>query len=157
MTIKIELLNNNPAALPTLVGIWHEVLGSIWAPDLPIIQVEQRFMTHLNRDSLPLTYVVYKEDIPVAMGSLRENDGIRPDLKPWLGSLVVSPNYQKKGIAKLLIDKIKQQAIFLGFTELFLFTFDSTLPNYYQRQGFNFFAMDHFRGHSVTVMRTDLK
>jgi len=38
------------------------------------------------------------------MCSLRENDGIRPDITPWLGSLVVDPKYQRQGIGNMLID-----------------------------------------------------
>lgn len=49
------------------------------------------------------------------MCSLRVNDGIRPDLTPWLGSLVVDPKYQKQGIGKMLVDEMKEKAKKLGF------------------------------------------
>ena len=42
------------------------------------------------------------------MCSLRGNDGIRPDLTPWLGSLVVHPDYQKQGVGRRLIDALSQ-------------------------------------------------
>ena len=90
------------------------MLGSIWVPDVTISRVEQNLMNHLNEGSLPLTYVALYEQKPLGMCSLRSNDGIRPDLMPWLGSLVVDPEYQKQGIAKMLIDAIRQ-AIKLGF------------------------------------------
>lgn len=100
--IKIDLLKNHPSSIPALAKIWHEVLGAIWVPDIPIKQVEDNFNRHLNDQELPLTFAAFAGSIPVGMCSLRVNDGIRPDLTPWLGSLVVSPNYQKQGIAKRL-------------------------------------------------------
>ena len=77
-----------------LAQIWHQVLRSIWVPDIPI--------EHLNDDSIPLTFVAFFNDKPVGMCSLRENDGIRPDLMPWLGSIVVAPDYQKQGIGEMI-------------------------------------------------------
>nr|WP_242602186.1 GNAT family N-acetyltransferase [Legionella nagasakiensis] len=86
------------------------------------------------------------------MCSLRDNDGIRPNLALWLGSLVVHPDYQQKGIAPKLINAMKQKAKQLGFSQLYLFTFDPTLPNYYSKLGWNRIGMDKFKGHDVNVM-----
>ncbi len=90
------------------------------------------------------------------MCSLRENDGIRPDLMPWLGSLVVDPNYQKQGIGKQLIDATKEKAKQLGFKQLFLFALDPLIPNYYQTLGWQTIGMDQFKGNPVTVMEIGL-
>lgn len=156
MLIKIDLLKNHPNALPHLAKIWHEVLGRLWVPDVPIERVEQNFLKHLNDQILPLTFVALHNDTPVGMCSLRENDGIRPDLRPWLGSLVVAPNYQKQGIAKKLMDATKQKAIELGFKTLYLCAFDPTIPNYYASQGWQKIGVDEFKGHTVTVMEINL-
>ena len=156
MLIKIDLLKNNPNAIPYLAQIWHEVLGQIWVPDIPIERVEQNFLKHLNDETLPLTFVALHDNMPVGMCSLRENDGIRPDLRPWLGSLVVAPNYQKQGIAKKLMDATKQKAIELGFKTLYLFAFDRTIPNYYASHGWQKIGIDEFKGHTVTIMEINL-
>lgn len=113
--IKIELLKNHPNTIPALAHIWHEVLGKIWVPDVPVERVITRFAEHLNEQALPITFVALDGDLPVGMCSLRENDGIRPDLIPWLGSLVVDPKYQKQGIGKMLIDVTVLKAKELGF------------------------------------------
>ena len=94
--IKIDLLKNHPNARPALAYIWHEVLGKIWVPDVPVERVIARFADHLNDQALPITFVALDGDLPVGMCSLRENDGIRPDLTPWLGSLAIDPKYQKQ-------------------------------------------------------------
>lgn len=150
--IKIDLLKNYSNAIPELAAIWHQVLGSIWVPDIPVERVIARFQEHLNENKLPLTFVAFCDGKPVGMCSLRDNDGIRPDLAPWLGSLVVHPDYQQEGIALKLINAIKQKAKQLGFSQLYLFAFDPTLPNYYARFGWNKMGMDKFKDHDLTVM-----
>lgn len=154
--IKIDLLKNHPDAIPELAHIWHDVLGKIWIPDVPVERVITRFADHLNDQDLPITFVALDGEIPVGMCSLRENDGIRPDLTPWLGSLVVDPKHQKQGIGKMLIDVTVQKAKELGFKKLYLFAFDPTIPEYYKRLGWSQICMDEFKSHSVTVMEVDL-
>ena len=156
MPIKIAYLKDHPEKIPALAKIWHNVLGKIWVPDIPIERVVQRFQDHLNDVLLPITFVAFDGDKVVGGVSLRKNDGIRPDLSPWLGSLVVDTAYQKCGIGKMLIDTTKQKAAELDFKKLYLFTFDPTLPTYYEQQGFNKIGMDEFKGHALTVMETPL-
>ena len=91
--ITIDLLKNHPKSIPKLAIIWHDVLGKTWVPDIPVSRVIERFNDHLNDKTLPLTFVAIENNMPVGMCSLRENDGIRPDLMPWLGSLVVDSAY----------------------------------------------------------------
>jgi N-acetylglutamate synthase-like GNAT family acetyltransferase len=90
------------------------------------------------------------------MCSLRVNDGIREDLSPWLGSLVVHPEYQRQGIAVKLIDAIKQTAKSLNYKELFLLTFDPTLPEYYAKLGWIDIGIDNFQNKKVTLMKVML-
>lgn len=150
--ITIEPLSKHQNTIPDLAKIWHEGLGKNWLPDVAIERVQQKFQEHLNEDKLPLTFVAFHDEKPVGMCSLRVNDGIRPDLMPWLGSLVVDPGYQKQGIAKELINAIKAKAIQLGFKKLYLFAFDPTLPQYYEQLGWEIIGMDKFQHHPVTVM-----
>ena len=150
--ITIDLLKNHPQAILALASIWYEVLGKIWAPDIPFERVIAKFEEHLNDQDLPLTFLALDNDIPVGMCSLRENDGIRPDLTPWLGSLVVDPKYQKQGIGKMLIDATVGKAKKLGFENIYLFAIDSNIPQYYERLGWIKIGMDEFNSHPVTVM-----
>ena len=154
--IKIELLKNHPNTIPALAHIWHEVLGKIWVPDVPVERVITRFKESRNDQALPITFIALDGDLPVGMCSLRENDGIRPDLTPWLGSLVVDPKYQKQGIGKMLVDVAVRQAKECGFKKLYLFAFDRTIPEYYKRLGWSQICMDEFKSHPVTVMAVDL-
>lgn len=154
--IKIDLLKNHPNTIPALAHIWHEVLGKIWVPDISVERVIARFTDQLSDQALPITFIALDGDLPVGMCSLRENDGIRQDLIPWLGSLVVDPKYQKQGIGRMLIDVTVLKAKELGFEKLYLFAFDPTIPEYYERLGWRKISMDEFKSHPVTVMEVEL-
>ena len=153
---KIDLLKNHPHAVTQLAQVWHEVLGKIWVPDVSVERVITRFSDHLNDQALPITFIALDGDLPVGMCSLRNNDGIRPDLTPWLGSLVVDPKYQKQGIGKMLMDAAVLKAKELGYQKLYLFAFDPALPQYYERLAWKKIGMDEFRSHPVKVMEMEL-
>lgn len=150
--VTIDYLKHHSDCIPELAKIWHEVLGKIWVPDVSISRVEENLRNHLNTEQLPFTFVAFNEDKLVGMCSLRANDGIRPELTPWLGSLVISPTHQKQGIARQLINRTKEEAQRLEFKNLYLFAFDPTIPEYYCRLGWCPIGMDEFKGHPVTVM-----
>ena len=69
---------------------------------------------------------------------------------------MIDKAYQKCGIGKMLVERLKQKAIELGFKKLYLFAFDLTLPAYYEQLGFKITDMDKFKEHVVTVMESTL-
>ncbi len=155
--IKIDLLKNHPHAIPALANIWHEVLGKIWMPNLTIQYIQKQLVgSWTNEDKLPLAYVALIEDKIVGAASLQVECDLGSDLTPWLGSLVIDPIYQKQGIGKMLVDTTKNKAIELGFRKLYLFAFDPTIPEYYERLGWQKIGMDEFKSHPVTVMAVGL-
>lgn len=154
--INIDILKNHTDCIPCLAEIWCEVLGKIWLTNSTIAQVKLWLNEWLN-DDIPLALVAFCDGVPVGMCSLQINDGIRPDLKPWLGDLVIDPNYQKKGIGKSLIITAKKKAKSLGFENLYLFTFDPKIADYYTQLGWEEIGLDKHNGHLVTVMQISLK
>lgn len=154
--ITITLLKNHPEHIPALAHIWQEVLGKIWIPDRTIESAIECYTEHLNEKKMPITFIALDGNKPVGMCSLRDNDGIRPDLTPWLGSLVIDQAYQKQGIAPLLIEATKQKAKDLGFDILYLFALDATIPQYYKRLGWQTLALDKYEEHPVVVMAIEL-
>lgn len=151
--ITIDFLKDHLHTLPDLAQMWYDGLGKIWIPDVAIDEAERRFSQHAHKEQMPLTLVALHEGEAVGMCSLRENDGIRPDLKPWLGSLAVTETYRQQGIGRKLIDAVKQEAKRFGFSELYLFAFDHTIPQYYQSLGWEIIDTDTYNGHPVTVMK----
>jgi N-acetylglutamate synthase-like GNAT family acetyltransferase len=149
--LKIDLLKNHPEVIPQLSSIWHEVLGKIWMPEIGIEEIESLYYEELNLD-LPLTYIALDGNVCVGSCTLQLNDDVRPDLGPWIESLVVDPAYQKQGIGKMLLDVTVAKANELGFEKVYLFAFDPTIPAYYQRFGWETIGINEYKSHRVTVM-----
>ncbi len=156
MELKIDYLKEHSEAIPRLAKIWYEVLGSIWIADASIEQIEQGFYDELKGNSLPLTLVALKGEQVIGAVSLHENDEIKPNLTPWLESLVVDNAYQNQGVGKLLVEKIKQKASDLHFKKLYLFVFEPNLVTYYEKLGFKCSGIDTFKGHTVSIMESTL-
>jgi GNAT superfamily N-acetyltransferase len=154
--ITIDYLKNHPQHIPALAKMWADTIGQRWVPHITIEDAITRFQTHLNSDELPLTIIALHAETPMGMCSLRTSDGVRDDLTPWLGSLVVDPMHQNKGIGKLLINAIKKEAKTRGYPHIYLFTFDPALPDYYRLSGWMTFATDEVHTHPVIIMETQL-
>lgn len=103
-----------------------------------------------------MAFVALHDDKPIGMVCLRENDGIRPLDTPWLGSLVVHPNYRGYKLGECLITAVKQEAKTLGHQILYLLAFDRTIPKWYKRLGWTHIGDDELFGHCVTVMNINL-
>lgn len=155
MAIIIDTLKNYPDAIPVLAKLWQEMLGKVWEPAVPYEEIKSWFDEWLN-DRIPLAFVALDGRLPVGMCSLQLNDGMPSDLMPWLGDLCVAPAYQKRGIAKLLIEASKMKAKESGFKQLYLLAPDLTIPNYYKRLGWEVIGTDKYKEHPVTVMKFEL-
>lgn len=100
LEIEIKLLSDCQQYISQLAKLQFDEISKHWVPGATIERVKQRLIEHANVDKLPLTFVALHNNNPIGMASLRDNDGIRPDLSPWLGSLVVNPDCRKFGVGK---------------------------------------------------------
>jgi N-acetylglutamate synthase-like GNAT family acetyltransferase len=153
---QIELLADYSEHIPELAQLWYEELSRHWNPQATIEKATQLLINHMNKEQLPLAFVAFCDNQPIGMACLRDTDGIRPSDTPWLGSLVVHPNYRGSMVGETLINKVKNVAKSLGYSTLYLLAFDPTLPNWYTRLGWKFTGHDKLLGHPVTVMSIDL-
>lgn len=153
---EIKLLAECPQHIHVLSHLWINEIGKQWLPDINLQRVELKFHEHLNSDELPVTFVAIDDNKPIAMASLRINDGIRHELTPWLGGLVVHPDHRRNGVGEKLVDLTKICAKKLGHEKLYLFALDPTLPNWYTRLGWKYLGMDKFNHHPVTVMEISI-
>lgn len=154
--IDIKLLADCPYCVPELARLWFSEIGERWIPNANVEKAKQKYIEHMNSDELPLTFVAIDKHQPIGMASLRANDGIRDDLTPWLGSVIVKPDYRQQGIATALIEKVKQQAQDMGFDKLYLFMLDHALLNWYKKIGWQVIGHDQLFEHPVIVMKIDL-
>lgn len=150
--IEIKFLKDCKEHIPTLAKLWYEQISKHWVPNASIERAKENLLKHANQDQMPVTLVALRDGKAVGMASLRENDGIRPDLAPWLGSLVVDPNHRQQKIGERLINATKQQALHFGFKKLYLLAFDPTIASWYAKLGWNPIGNDQLFGHNVAVM-----
>lgn len=154
MNIIIKKLKDHPETITSLVDIWHKGLGH-WLPEVTLQEINQWYQEWTN-DTLPMAYVAFDGDIPAASFSLQLNDGVRPDLSPWLGDLIVSEPYRNCGIGKLLIKHAMKKTKEMGFSRLYLFTFDEELINFYSKIGWSILGSDTYANRDVIIMNIAL-
>jgi predicted N-acetyltransferase YhbS len=156
LNCEIKLLTDCQEYIPVLAELWYQEISRHWAPHASVEKAKQKLVEHLNSDKMPIAYVALLGDQAVGMACLRENDGIRPGVAPWLGSLVVSPKYRGHRVGEALINAVKDQAKDLGHQVLYLLAFDPTIPNWYARLGWTHIGDDELFGHRVAVMDINL-
>lgn len=150
--IQIKLLANCPEHIPALAQLWMDELGAKWIPNASTERAIAVYKEHLNTNDLPMTFVMVDGNKPIGMVSLRDNDGIREDLTPWLGSLIVHPDYRRKGLGEMLINVTMQRCKAMGYKKLYLFALDPALPAWYKALGWKEIGEDKLYHHPVTAM-----
>lgn len=156
-TFAIKLLTECHQHIPELAQLWFDEISKHWVPGASVERARQNLIKHSNANKMPMTFVAICENKAIGMASLRENDGIRPDLAPWLGSLVVHPQHRMRKVGEKLIDAIKIQAKTMGFEKLYLLAFDQTIPTWYEKLGWKMIGEDILFNHPVAVMDYFLK
>ncbi|MCS5709302.1 GNAT family N-acetyltransferase [Candidatus Berkiella cookevillensis] len=156
MGLTVAYLKDHPEYIP-LVAKW---IFETWGHYNPQARYEKTILKlhdHLNTESLPITYIALQDNKPVGTSSVRITDGIRPDLIPWLASLFVLPEYRGKGIAQALINAVKHKAQQLKYPTIYLLAFDQSIPQWYEKLGWQIIGNDALYGHSVKVMSIHIK
>lgn len=124
-------------------------------PEFALEEIESLYYEELKHE-FPITYIALYGAIPVGSCTFQLKDDIRPDLGPWIADLVVDPKYQKQGIGTMLLNVAVKKAQELGFEKMYLFTFDPSIPHYYERLGWKKMGMDAFKSKPVTMMMLKL-
>jgi N-acetylglutamate synthase-like GNAT family acetyltransferase len=74
----------------------------------------------------------------------------RRELFPWLASVYVAPAHRRQGIGSLLVRRVEQEALALGFGTLYLFTPDR--ETYYAHLGWTVLEHTEYMGEKVVIM-----
>jgi len=154
--LEIKLLTECQEHIPELAQLWFNEISKHWVPGASVERATQNLINHSNINKMPMTLVAFYQNQLAGMASLRENDGIQPTLTPWLGSLVVHPKYRNRKVGENIIEAIRKQAKIFGFKNLYLLAFDSTIPDWYRKLGWQKIGMDQLFNHSVAVMSIEL-
>jgi N-acetylglutamate synthase-like GNAT family acetyltransferase len=155
--LRIDYLANHPDLVPVLAGWFLREWGGR-SPEDTLERFEERILSRMNRDKLPLTLVAFIEKEPVGTAALKIQEmKTHPQYQYWLGSVYVKENCRRQGIGSALVKTVIEEAKAFGIEELYLYT--RGMENFYTQLGWNEIERPYYRGRNVTIMkrRTDGK
>jgi GNAT superfamily N-acetyltransferase len=122
----------------------------------------KNYRERMNTDRLPLTLVAFRADVSancrklVGMVSLKFHDmDTRPDLDPWLGGLLVLPQWRNRGVGTMLMHRATEEARRLNVPQLYLWT--HTAERLYHKLGWQISERTNHFGKEAVVMQLDLR
>jgi GNAT superfamily N-acetyltransferase len=114
------------------------------------------YQQRAGKSSLPLSWLVLRNKLPVGMISLKEKElRCREEFSPWISALYVVPSHRRKGVAAMLMNAVYCFCQNQGFSRIFLFADYrnlTCLEKYYQAQGWLFLEQNlDNEGHRVSL------
>jgi GNAT superfamily N-acetyltransferase len=150
--ITIDYLADRPEFIHQLAQLaWEE-----WQPiyrqrGQTFDDTVKNYRERTNTDRLPLTLVALHDQQFVGMVSLKYHDlDIWPGPDPWLGGLLVLPDWRGRGIAAVLIRRAIELAKKLKLPQLLLWT--SSAEGLYLRLGWQVIQRMEYCGKQIVVM-----
>jgi len=148
--MHISYLAEYSHLIPTLAK-WHH---AEWAHLNPGDTVEariSRMQRLLAKEQVPTAFVALEGETLLGSASLIDNDmDTRKDLRPWLASVYVAPEFRDRGVGSALVQRVVDEARALGVETLYLFTPDR--ESLYARMGWKVIERTEYRGEQVVVM-----
>ena len=133
MRLQVDYLDEHLDALPTLAR-WHHAEWSSVTPGLSVADRVAGFRARAQRGTIPTGFVALLAGSVIGMACLVECDlDSHRHFTPWLATVLVGPEYRGRGIGSALSIRATNEAIDLGVSTLYLFTFDK--QGFYGRLG----------------------
>jgi N-acetylglutamate synthase-like GNAT family acetyltransferase len=154
--MQIVSLVDHVDCIPALAQLHHEEWSHV-SPFKGLDQHAAKLRSRIGLNPVPATYILLIEHTVAGSVSLLPYDDIanlRPDLSPWLASLLVVPRHRGRGYGRALVGHCVGCARALGFRTLYLYT--DTHTDYYARLGWHPIEERTSRGLEVTVMELPL-
>ncbi|HEX4629953.1 MAG TPA: GNAT family N-acetyltransferase [Chthoniobacterales bacterium] len=153
--VRISYLVDHPEYVPQLAQWLFEQWGAILGEETPAARIK-KLQTHLNRDELPIAWVAHANGQVLGTAALRVHDlEDREDLTPWLGGVLVGPQFRGRGIGEALCAAVEEQARSRGIDTLYLFTLN--LQAWYSGQDWRPLAPCVWHEQPGTIMSKQLK
>jgi GNAT superfamily N-acetyltransferase len=91
----------------------------------------------------------------VCMGAFRKVSKTTAEIK----RMRVHPDYQRKGLGQLILDKLEEKARQLGYTELCLDTTTKQVPaqKLYKKNGYHEVRREHYAGLEIILYEKNIK
>ena len=160
--IAIDYLANCPELIDELARLSPKEWQEIYEQRQQTLEDSvKNYRERLNTDRLPLTFVAVREGLAVncrelvGMVSLKFHDmDTRPDLDPWLGGLLVLPEWRNRGVGTMLMQRATEEARRLNICRLYLWTHSA--EELYHKLGWQVVERTKYFGKEAVVMQIDL-
>jgi N-acetylglutamate synthase-like GNAT family acetyltransferase len=148
--MKIDYLAHHPHLIPDLCKIHVDFFGR-YNRAMTVESRGEQLKKRLGTDTIPLTIVAIEDGKAIGSASIKEHDlKTHLELTPWVASVIVHPEYRRRGVGSRIMDRIDQEAVQLGLAKLYLFTPDQ--EDFYSSLGWNTLLEDHFQGKPIVIM-----
>ncbi len=166
LEIRLDYLANHPELVDELARLsWKEWQEVYQQRDQTLEDSLKNYRERMNTDRLPLTFVALHGGPPsrgygaaselVGMVSLKFHDmDTRPDLDPWLGGLLVLPNWRNRGVGTMLMHRATEEARRLNVPLLYLWTHSAEAL--YHKLGWKVVERSDYCGKEAVVMQIDV-
>ena len=155
--IVIDYLANCPEHVDELARLsWKEWQDIYEQRKQTLEHSVKNYRERMNTDRLPVTLVALQASELVGMVSLKFHDmDTRPDLDPWLGGLLVLPEWRNRGVGMRLMHRATEEARRLNVSRLYLWT--HTAQGLYHKLGWQVVERTNYFGKEAVVMEIDLR
>ena len=160
-SIVIDYLANCPELAGELARLsWKEWQDVYQQREQTFEDSLKNYRERMNTDRLPLTLVAVRAGLAVncrelvGMVSLKFHDmDTRPDLDPWLGGLLVLPEWRNRGVGTMLMHRATGEARRLDVPRLYLWTHSA--EGLYHKLGWQVVERTNYFGKEAVVMKID--
>jgi GNAT superfamily N-acetyltransferase len=169
LNIAIDYLANCPELISEVARLsWKEWQEIYQRREQTLEHCLKNYRERMNTDRLPLTLVAVRarhgQSLTglavncrelVGMVSLKFHDmDTRPDLDPWLGGLLVLPEWRNCGVGTMLMHRATEEARRLNVPRLYLWTHSA--ERLYQKLAWQVVERTNYFGKEAVVMQIDL-
>jgi GNAT superfamily N-acetyltransferase len=156
LNIAIDYLANSPELIDEMARLsWKEWQEIYQQREQTLDHSVKNYRDRMNTDRLPLTLVALHRGELVGMVSLKFHDmDTRPDLDPWLGGLLVLPEWRNRGVGTMLMHRATEEARRLNVRRLYLWTHSA--EKLYDKLGWQVVERTNYFGKEAAVMQIDL-
>jgi GNAT superfamily N-acetyltransferase len=162
LNIAIDYLANCPEFASELARLsWKEWQDVYQQRKQTLEDSLKNYRDRMNTDRVPLTLVAVRAGLAancrelVGMVSLKFHDmDTRPDLDPWLGGLLVLPEWRNRGVGTMLMHRATEEARRLNVPRLYLWTHSA--EGLYHELGWQVVERSNYFGKEAIVMQIGL-
>jgi GNAT superfamily N-acetyltransferase len=171
--IRIDYLADHPQLVEELARLsWKEWREIYQRRGQTLEDSLKNYQERMNTERLPLTLVALRAlhgdslsgraekhgavSELVGMVSLKFHDmDTRPDLDPWLGGLLVLPEWRKRGVGTMLMNRAEEETRRLNVPRLYLWTHSA--EGLYLKLGWQVVERTDYCGRLVVIMQKETK